>query len=250
MDVDAARALFRIAEEKGLLLTVNLQTRHHPAVGMIRGWLGDGLLGRVVAARASIAFGPEDLVGWRSIPELAGAAALYNLGIHAIDTVLALLDESPVAVSCLLEPRGAPLDRSASVTVRFASGAVATIFASQELSDDDVRIEILGTEGRVTWDSWLAPYRHGSLELHGADGSRSAADVPCPDAYERVVRDFTDAVLMGGSPTPTPHDAIQTVSVTEAARRAARLESIVNLGRESRRGRRSVTGSSRTGLSL
>jgi predicted dehydrogenase len=115
------------------------------------------------------------------------------------------------------------------MTVTFAGGAVASIIASQELSHDDVRMDLLGTRARVMWDGWMAPYRGGRLVLRRNDGMEIAEDTECPDAYQRVVRGFTDAVLAGSAATPTLAEALETVRVVEAARSAARLQSVVAL---------------------
>jgi 1,5-anhydro-D-fructose reductase (1,5-anhydro-D-mannitol-forming) len=228
-DFTEAQVLCSVAERKGLALSVNLQVRHHPGIARVRGWLSEGTIGRLVAVRASIAFGTEELMGWRAVPELAAAAALYNLGIHAVDSVLALVEDRPASVSCVLRPAGTALDRTALMTVTFAGGVVASILASQELSHDDVRMDLLGTSARVMWDGWMAPYRGGRLVLRRNDGKEIAEDAECPDAYQRVVRGFTDAILAGGAATPSPAEALQTVRVVEAARSAARLQSVVAL---------------------
>lgn len=228
-DVPAAEALCALAARNGLLLSVNFQVRQHPGVALVRGWLRDGLLGRVVAVRASIAFGPEDLVGWRSEPGLAHAAAVYNLGVHAIDTVLTLIDGRVVTAACVLQPPGTALDRTAVATLTFAGGAVASVLVSQELSQDDVRIEILGTHGRIDWDGWMAPYRTGTLLLRAGGRPETRVDVECPDAYRRVVATFTQAIITGGVPVPAPDDVLRTVRVVEAALTAARRQTVVSL---------------------
>ena len=226
-DVASAEGLVTSAAANGVTLSVNLQTRHHPALQAIRDWLDAGSIGRVVLVHASIAFGTEELVGWRSHPELAGAAALYNLGIHAIDTVLAVLRRPAVGVSSELRPVGGVLDRTALIRISFGDGTLASILASQELADDDVRIEILGTHGRITWEGWLAPYRDGRLVLHRVDGSEIGEHQECPDAYTRVVRDFTEAALSRRPAEPSPEAALQTVRVVEAARESARNGSAI-----------------------
>ena len=227
-DVSVAEALCARAARDGLLLSVNFQVRQHPGVALVRGWLRDGLLGRIVAVRASIAFGPEELVGWRSEPELASAAAVYNLGVHAIDTLLALIDDRVETAACVLRPPETALDRTAVATFTFAGGAVASVLVSQELSHDDVRIEILGTHGRIDWDGWMAPYRKGTLTLRAGDRPATKVDVECSDAYRRVAATFTRAILTGGVPVPSPDDVLRTVRVVEAALTAARQQRVVS----------------------
>jgi predicted dehydrogenase len=203
-------------------LGANYQNRHHPSLATLRGWLDQGAIGRLVLMRASIAFGHEQLEGWRARHELAGAAALYNLGVHAIDTLLALAGAPVAEVSAMVAPPGAPLDRTDLLLLRFADGALATVAVSQELVDDEVSIEIVGTGGRVRWDGWMSPYREGEVALTVAGITQRTERSASPRAYNLVVEDFADAVLRGRDPVPSRQQILETVAVTEAARAAAR----------------------------
>src|SRR5439155_3127846 len=122
--------------------------------------------------------------------ELAGAGALYNLGVHALDAVLYLVGESVAQVVAVTAPPGAILDRTILVIARFRSGVLANIQASQELPEDDVGIELLGERGTIRWAGWMAPYRSGMMVIDTASGRR-AIPSECPDAYERAIAHFT-----------------------------------------------------------
>lgn len=224
-----AQGLVRLAAERNLRLGANYQNRHHPALHRVRGWLEEGAVGRPVLLRASIAFGPEELVGWRAQDELAGAAALYNLGVHAIDTLLAVAGEPVSDVFAMSSPTGTRLDRTDVISLRFASGALGTVLASQELADDEVRIEMVGTHGRITWDGWMSPYRTGSLALDRPTEERVIEPSAAPRAYELLVEDFADAVRTGRDPLPSGVQIVETVAVTEAARESAGRGTVVKV---------------------
>jgi predicted dehydrogenase len=195
---------------------------------LIRGEIAAGTIGAIQLIRSSIAFGPETLVGWRSHPDQAGAAALYNLGIHALDTVLHLIDVPVVEVAAMTEPEGALLDRSAVAVLRFANGALGVVEASQTLAEDDVRIEVFGDRGTVRWTGWMAPYRSGDVLIRTAAGERIAIS-SCPDAYDRSVGAFIAAIQAGGVPDPSPDDVLALVRTTEAIVTSARTGSHVQL---------------------
>jgi predicted dehydrogenase len=226
-----ARDLVATADAVGLVLAVNLQGRHHPGLGIAREWIADQVIGRPVVFRASLAFGPEALEGWRADPSLAGAAALYNLGVHAIDMVLAIADEPAMQVLALTSPAGEPLDRTSILLVRLRSGAVATILASQELDSDEVVLEVVGTRARLAWSGWMAPYRRGRISVSTAEGPTRTVDVECPDAYERVVADVMEAARTGRPPAASGAALLETVAVTEAARDSARLARAIDVHR-------------------
>jgi predicted dehydrogenase len=228
-NVDDARRLVGLAESRGLRFGANYQNRHHPSLATLNGWLDEGLIGRTVLLRASIAFGHEPLEGWRAQHELAGAAALYNLGVHAIDTLLAVAGELVAEVTALAAPPEATLDRTDVLLLRFARGALATIVASQELVDDEVSIELVGTGGRIRWDGWMSPYREGALVLTSAGGAQRTERSACPRAYNLVVEDFVDAIRSGRDPVPSGQQILETVAVTEAAREAGRSGSTVRV---------------------
>ena len=219
-DPDAARDLVKRAASASVVLGINLQMRHVPAARQVRAWIASGRIGRPVLARATLAFGHEELVGWRADPDLAVAGALYNLGVHAVDLVRFVLDDAAVSVNAVRAPRDAVLDRTILMAIRFRSGTLASVTASQELPVDDVSLHVVGTEGSIRWDGWMSPYRQGRLSLRQGDAEVSEP-TSCPDAYVRLVADVCRAIRERLSPEPSPEEALRTVEVVEAARRSA-----------------------------
>jgi predicted dehydrogenase len=64
---------------------------------------------------------------WRVDPDLSGGGFLYDTGAHLLNAVLWLCDEPIVEAGCLLDRRGTAVDVNAAVTLRFASGAMASL---------------------------------------------------------------------------------------------------------------------------
>lgn len=218
-DPAAARRLVEAAARRGVRLGVNLQTRHHPALATLRAVLAAGSIGSLEHVDAALSFGLDPLTGWRADPDLAGAGTLYNLGVHVVDTVLALVDRPIVELVAIATPTGG-LDTSIDALVRFSGGAVAVIHASQAERRDDVRLELRGSAGDATWTGWLAPYRTGRLIVRGATPLDIGA--AAPDAYRRLVAAFTEAIRRDERFDPDPSAILATVDAVEGIREASR----------------------------
>jgi 1,5-anhydro-D-fructose reductase (1,5-anhydro-D-mannitol-forming) len=225
-----AREVASAAEAAGITLSVVLQNRHHPTSLIVRDAVRDGQIGRVRLVRGSIGFGYEELVGWRADLEQAGAAAVFNLGIHLYDLIGYLLDARAREIKAIVEPGGVSLDRTALALARYEGGTLAYLQVSQELTEDDVRIELVGERGMIGWDGWMAPYRSGEVVISTPAGvSRFHSE--CPDAYERLVRAFAEAVRGGNSPQPSVRDTVHGVEIAEAVITSGRTGRAVELAR-------------------
>ncbi|HYM84035.1 MAG TPA: Gfo/Idh/MocA family oxidoreductase, partial [Candidatus Dormibacteraeota bacterium] len=204
-----AEAVRREAAAAGVTLGTTFQCRYQPTARHLRAAIGEGRIGRVMMVKASVGVGTERLEGWRARPSLAGAAAVFNIGVHAYDIVRFLVAADVKAVTAMVDPPGARgLDRTALALLRLDTGALAYVQASQELPVEDLRIEIFGTAGSIEWRGWLAPIRSGSYALRSAEGV-VRGNSACPDAYVRLVRSFADAVGAGTEPDPSPQDAVE-----------------------------------------
>lgn len=228
-ELDAVR-LCEAAAAAGLTLSTTFQNRYQPAARRVRDVLRTGGIGTVELIRITIGFGPEELTGWRVRPALAGAGAINNLGIHAYDVLRFLVGaevESVIAMSATHKPRS--LDRTMLTLLRFSDGVLAYAQVSQELSQPDVRVDILGSAGTVEWVDWMAPYRSGIVTIRSAAGIERL-DSACPDAYQRLVAAFQQSVREKTVPDPSPFDALQSVRIGLAVKASARSRREVRLG--------------------
>jgi 1,5-anhydro-D-fructose reductase (1,5-anhydro-D-mannitol-forming) len=216
LTVPDAERIRAAAAKAGVCLGTVFQTRFHPAARRIHTLIASGRIGRLEFIRASIGFGPEELTGWRAEPGLAGAGALNNLGIHAIDITRYLVGAEVELVTSIVVPAGGQaLDRTALAALRFENGVLADLKVSQELGLEEVRIELLGSTARIDWTGWLAPYLSGRVTLRSG-GYSTGWPSACPDAYGRLVRAFSLAVRSSREPNPSADDAVEAVRIVEA----------------------------------
>ena len=135
---EAQAALDRI-HASGVRTVVGLTRRYAPAARAAREMVVSGRLGRLVAAEAVFAASsvavrdPANLLFDRN---QSGGGILSWLGIHDIDALLWLTGEAITEVSAITGTVGHPgleVEDVASVSVRFAGGAVGTIHHSYSL---------------------------------------------------------------------------------------------------------------------
>lgn len=228
--VDEAQRAADAAEAAGVALSVVYQTRHHPDAARVRQALGAGAIGRVKLIRGSLSFGHEELVSWRAEPRLAGAGAIHNLGVHLYDAVEHVLGTPATSCAAMVVPALGDSDRTALALFEFGDGSRGYLQVSQELPRDDVVIEILGTDGVITWTGWMAPYRTGVLTIQTPAGveTRSSAG---PHVYRGLIESFAEAVRSGRVPDPSPADAVHSAALVAGILASAREGRTVDIAR-------------------
>ncbi|HSD65327.1 MAG TPA: Gfo/Idh/MocA family oxidoreductase, partial [Vicinamibacteria bacterium] len=236
IDVATARgeALVAAAGRAGVKLGVLFQDRLKPDLVRLRGFLSGGGLGRVLLASARVKWHrpPEyySASRWRGTNALDGGAALVNQGIHTVDLLLWLLGPV-VEVRALADTLLHAIEGEdvALVLLRFASGALATLEATTvAFPGYPRRVEISGTEGTVVVEGDLvvaADLRTPApgLVSAGDEGAASAATAVVADAtpHRRVIEDFARAIATGTTPACDGREGLRSLSVVEAAYRAA-----------------------------
>ena len=120
---------------------------------------------------------------------------------------------------------------TASASFTFRNGALGSITATTSASRDwPIRIEIVGSEGRITLENnavtlWDAPVEKEAVELTEVD--RSLVDGWMPDepwgkAHERQLRMILQSIASGNAPYVPGREARQAVDcilvIYEAAR--------------------------------
>lgn len=180
MSVDAAGAERMVAEarERKLMLSINHQMRFEPTALAMRDAVASGRLGRVYYAESRMvrSAGIPGYGGWFTNKKLAGAGALFDIGVHMLDLALFILGFPRVrAVSGFLSGElGARkiglgswgVDRGTQGVFDVDDTASATL-----LLDGGTRLNVL-----VTWAAF-APGYDERVTLYGTDGGADRSPV-------------------------------------------------------------------------
>lgn len=164
-DLAQAEELLKVVEQTGVVFAVTHNYTGYPLVRQAREMVLNGELGEVNAVRSFYIQGwlrtrlessDQKQAKWRTDPKQSGAAGCFgDIATHAYNLARFVTGLQPAEISCLLktfEP-GRPLDDYGVAAVRFESGALGTVTASQisHGRENDLWIEVDGTKGAIEW---------------------------------------------------------------------------------------------------
>lgn len=199
LDITLAAADRIIAAERaaGRTVAVISQRRFQPAPAFVHEAITAGRLGRVTSAIAESTFWRSqeyyDSGGWRGTRAVDGGGALMNQGVHALDLLIWMLGE-PVEVqafdACLSHER-IDVEDTVTATIRFASGALATLTATTAAYPGrPVRLSVHGDRGSAVVEGEELAYFH---VRDGAESGDSPARNQAPSALGPSGQESVDA---------------------------------------------------------
>lgn len=157
---DGASSMIKACEDANVHLAVIFQSRFSTDVVKVRRAIEKGLLGRPVLANGAMYWyrGPDYYAandGWRGTWELDGGGALMNQAIHTVDLLQWFMGGvTSIQAHTTTLTHEIETEDVASASFHFANGALGSITATTSSAKSyPVRIEIIGTEGRVTLEN-------------------------------------------------------------------------------------------------
>ena len=203
MTGEAASRIADAVARSGQRFDTGYFLRDVPAIAQLRRLVREGSIGRVERLRGRFSregarLGWFEDCAWVLDAERAGYGALGDLGIHLLDLVTWTLDteitEVRAAAHRIDEAPG--VDQYGVGVLRLEGGARADLFASWVDPQDDVMLEVTGTEGRA----WV---ERGRLRVAARDrGEVSEVPVAAPSAGTALGR-VLDTLCGRPSPNAT-----------------------------------------------
>lgn len=236
--LEAARGLLDATDAAGVAVATGHHRRFDPAAERARAMLSDGALGTVLAVQCLwSARKPDDYFeaagGWRR-QQPGGGPTLINL-IHEVDMMRYLCgDIVRVYAETGHTARRFDVEDSVAVTLRFASGALGTITASdaapspwtwEQATGENPHVpftgrnsyRILGTEGSLGYPR-LDLWRHENVATGCWWDTIEATPQPVGEraAIARQLVDFCAVVRGEGTPRVSGNEGFATLAATTA----------------------------------
>jgi predicted dehydrogenase len=249
-DVASGERLRAAAEKFGDRVLIGHHRLHSPIIAEARKVIAGGALGTIVAVMGSALFYKPDTYfdegPWRREP--GGGPILINM-IHEVANLRALCGEiAAVQAFTSNDIREHAVEDTASITLRFVSGALGTFVLSdtaaaslswEQTSREDPAFAhdpgkdccvVTGTMGSL----FIPTLRLRTFASAGERSWRTALDerVLAPvraDPLERQLAHFCAVVRGQAKPLVTARDALQNLRVVEAITEAARLGRTVRI---------------------
>jgi scyllo-inositol 2-dehydrogenase (NADP+) len=247
---DDARRLRDAAAASGLVVSVFHNRRWDGDVRTVRRLVDDRVLGHVHRFESRFErWRPEVKAGvWREDPEPGQAGGvLYDLGSHLVDQALLLF--GPVvdvyAEVAAVRP-GARVDDDVFIALAHRGGTRSHLWASSVAADLGPRFRVLGSAAAYVkhgLDGQEATLRDGGSPRdpgYGEEPPESWGTIGTPDetrpvatepgAYQDFYAGVRDALRTGAAPPVTIEEAVEVLTVLEAARHRARHGGSVAVG--------------------
>ena len=201
--VDACRAA-------GVHLMEAFMYRQHPSWLAVRELVASGRIGRLTAVQSWFSYFNDDPANIRNIQDFGGGA-LFDIGCYAVNLSRMLFGGEPDRVSAaMLRDPVSGVDVVTSAILAFPAGIAA--FTCSTRSETDQRVDIYGTDGRISiWIPFNIPPDRPTKVFVTAGG-----DPPVAPATEELRFDTADpyaveaerfaAAILDGTPLPIPPD--------------------------------------------
>lgn len=226
---EGVQALLDEARRRERLVMVGFNLRFLPSLKRVKALLDEKRAGEILSVRAE--FGAY-LPDWRpgrdyregyAVRAALGGGILLD-AIHELDYLGWLLGDAE-EVSCVAGHRSAlagDTEDVAEVTVRFQSGTLAQAHLDYVQRVYRRNLQVIGDAGTILWD-----YPAHSVTVLAPDGAQDREDFRAEDGdpnamYLEEMRHFTRCVRERGSPLVDGREALRSLTLVEAAKRAAR----------------------------
>ena len=244
-----AEALVEEADRAGVMLTVFQNRRWDTDQLTLRRLIEEGALGEITRHESRFERWRPSLDPTKPRENLSpekGGGVLLDLGVHLVDQAIALFGGVTEVYAEIDTRRGAPAEDDVFVAMRHAGGTISHLHASAVTPSIGPRLRVQGTAGGFlvpkldpqeaalragarpdTVEKWGMPeeWDYGRLIA----GERSVPVPPEPGNWPWFYTLLRDALRNEGPPPVDPRDAVETLRILEAARRAAREHRIVTL---------------------
>lgn len=253
IDLGAAQRMTSACEAAGVTLGVLYQRRFWPAAQRVRAAIDDGTLGTPILGHCSVLLHREheyySATDWRGSWATDGGGVLMTQGIHYIDLLQWYLGEVTTVFghgATFRHGEHMETEDSAVATLRFASGALATVQASTAATPSlGVQLRITGSTGASAQITEFPEGTDGRLDLW-AEGRHLRSEPIWPAEadpnvelatingalipwHREQVADFVRAVRSGTAPAVTGQDALASLRIVLAIYESARTGERVTL---------------------
>jgi len=221
-----AQTMVDACRNDGVRLMEAFMYRLHPSWIAVRELVGSGRIGRLQAVQSWFSYFNDDPTNIRNILPYGGGA-LMDVGCYLVNLSRMLFGGEPTRVEASIT-RDAIMrvDVLTSALLEFGDG-IAT-FTCSTRAEDDQRVHIYGTEGRISIaiPFNIPPDRPTHVYISAGGDPPVAPDTETltfetADPYGCEAQAFAEAIL-DGLPTPTPPaDAVANMRVIERIFEAA-----------------------------
>lgn len=213
MGLAAAEAtqMVEACESEGVELFVAYYRRFYPQVQKLQNLLEKGKIGEPVQGYVRISFAPPEDPGWREEPEISGGGWFVDVASHRLDLLTFLLGSVDRAHGVVTSfESGNDLEDTVTLSLKFDSGAQASVQADFYTSRPADELYIHGTEGTLYTDDLTEP----KVLLDGMKQEKYEFE-SLPATHSGLVKHIEKVLLGGVSNRSSGEDGLITEEVLD-----------------------------------
>jgi predicted dehydrogenase len=217
-----AREIAELAAKSDRVVMEAMQYRYHPLTLRAEEIIASGELGKLERVEVALCILLPRFSGNCYNYSFAGGATM-DAGSYAFDLARTFGGSTPEVVSAQAKLRGPEVDRAMTAELRFASGHTGRVrCALWSWNLFRASAKVVGDRGELRVRSPAAPHLFPRLSIRSVDGKR-VERFPRRVTYAYQLDAFAAAVLRGEPVKTTPEDAVETMTLIDAAYCAAGL---------------------------
>jgi predicted dehydrogenase len=194
---DQAEIMLAAANASGKLFGVAHHYRWAHAVQQIRDRVAAGEIGEPRTAHAEFNYAAQfSRRPWITDPTLAAGGPIGDVGVHAIDTLRFILDNTranSVSTIATQDARSGAVEASASMQFEFTNNVVASVNVSAR-AQYRTQIEIVGADGVLVAENGMTVDHPVDIVLRRKGVHVNTNTVNNADAYTRMIDNFAQAL--------------------------------------------------------
>ncbi len=234
--VGGAQCVAAVCEEAGVKLGIGFMMPFHHLAGEAKRLVADGVLGKVVSARAQFGFDYPPIPGaFRQIKELHRGGVFMDVGNHGAGLLEFMLDaqgESGMAMTANIVHEYAGGEDSAIALLQFDNGALGIVDTFFGTTAAQNIVEINGAQRTLIAQGVLGQAAGGVLRVVGDyEGADEYLRIESDgrNMYEREISAFADAILSDTEPPMSGAEGVWSQKVVEAVYQSAETGRLVKV---------------------
>jgi xylose dehydrogenase (NAD/NADP) len=221
LDAEGAQKALQTAQKHGLRVMEGFMFRLHPQTLRLKELLSEGTVGEVRQVIAEFGHRLDDPGDVRGIGSLGGGA-LGDVGCYCVSGLRLAFGDEPLRASAFARFDEEGADKELAGVLEFGDGlGVVSCSISSARRE---RLEIVGTEGRISLDTpFRADKAGGKLEITRG-GEMTTESFGEADPYRAELEEFAAAIREGRGPAVGPGEILGNARAISALLGSARQD--------------------------
>ncbi|MEW5799001.1 MAG: Gfo/Idh/MocA family oxidoreductase [Bacteroidota bacterium] len=198
--------------------------RFSPLIRRMKEIVQSGQIGEISFTRSEFVYDAGmSRRDWLWDKHAAGGGPLFDIGVHCLDSIRCVLDDSVASVQSMMRHADGAnkVEKTHVMTLRFSKGTLATVYSSFESSYRQTFIEFVGSKGSISAFYFTPSNTPTTLEIKiGSQGNLADVkkeEIFVPDLYQLEVTHFSDCILNNSQPLITAEVALHNQEVLDLA---------------------------------